>query len=66
MGVCIAPYIVQERIIALMEDLWFVINYLGDLLVITLGSSEEQLSKVDSNCLVSNTRFISASSHNPK
>ena len=46
MGVCIAPDIFQERMSALIDDLYFVRFYLDDLLVITLGSFEENLSKV--------------------
>ena len=38
MGVCIAPDIFQERMSALMDNLYFLRVYLGDFLVIRSGS----------------------------
>ena len=47
MGICIAPDIFQDRMSALMYDFEFAIVYLGDLLVITSGSFEDHLAKVE-------------------
>ena len=46
MGVCIAPYLFQEQMSALTEDLEFVIGYLDDFIIIISGSFEEHLAKV--------------------
>ena len=45
MGVWIAPYIFQERISALMEDLYFVIFCLEIFIIITSGPFGEHLAK---------------------
>ena len=47
MGVYIVPYIFQDRMSALMDDLEFARVYLGDLLVMTLGSFEDHLAKFE-------------------
>ena len=47
MGVCIAPDIFQEQVSALMENLEFVRIYLDGFLVITSGSFQEHLTKVE-------------------
>ena len=47
MGVCIVPDIFQERMSALMEDFEFVRFYLDNFLVITSGSFEDHVSKVE-------------------
>ena len=47
MGVCIAPYIFQEQMSALMDDLDFFRVYLENVLIITSGSFEENLAKVE-------------------
>ena len=46
MGFYIAPDIFQERMSALLETFNFVIFYTNDLIIITSGSFEEDLSKV--------------------
>ena len=47
MGLCIVPDIFQERLSALMEDFEFVRFYLDNFLVITSGSFEDHLAKVE-------------------
>ena len=47
MGVYIAPDIFQDKMIALMDYLDFIRVYINDFLVITLGSFEEHISKVE-------------------
>ena len=47
MGVCIAPDIFQEQMSALKDDLYFVRIYLDGLLVITPGSFDEHIAKVE-------------------
>ena len=44
MGVYIAPYLFQERMSALMDDLDFVRVYLEYLLTISSGSFQEHLA----------------------
>lgn len=48
MGLCNSPDIFQEKMSELMEGLNFVRTYIDDLLVITNGSFEDHLSKLDS------------------
>jgi hypothetical protein len=47
MGVCISPDIFQERMSTLMDDLKSVRVYIDDLLIVTSGSFEEHMVKVD-------------------
>ena len=47
MGVYIAPDIFQDKMIALMDYLDFIRVYINDFLVISLGSFEEHISKVE-------------------
>lgn len=47
MGVAGSPDIFQEKMSGLMEGLEFIRTYLDDLLIITNGSYEDHLSKVD-------------------
>ena len=47
MGVCIAPDIFQEQMSALVENLESVRFYIDYFLVVTPGSCEEDLSKVE-------------------
>ena len=47
MGVCISPDIFQERMSTLMDDLESVRVYIDDLLIVTSGSFEEHMVKVD-------------------
>ncbi len=47
MGLCNSPDIFQEKMSDLMRDLEFVRAYLDDLLVITKGSYEDHLQKLD-------------------
>jgi Reverse transcriptase (RNA-dependent DNA polymerase) len=48
MGLCNSPDIFQEKMSELMEGLQFVQTYIDDLLVITNGSFEDHLNKLDS------------------
>ena len=47
MGLCNSPDIFQEKMSGLMEDLEFVRAYIDDLLVITNGSYEDHLKKLE-------------------
>ena len=47
MGIACAPDIFQNEMATLMEELEFVRVYLDDLLVITKGSFEDHLEKLD-------------------
>ena len=47
MGLCNSPDIFQEKMSGLMEDLEFVRAYIDDLLVITSGSYEDHLAKLE-------------------
>ena len=47
MGVCIGPDIFQEKMSSLMDDLEFFRVYLEDFLVVTSGSFEDHLAKVE-------------------
>jgi Reverse transcriptase (RNA-dependent DNA polymerase) len=47
MGLCNSPDIFQEKMSELMEGLKFVRTYIDDLLVITNGSFEDHLTKLD-------------------
>jgi RNase H-like domain found in reverse transcriptase/Reverse transcriptase (RNA-dependent DNA polymerase) len=48
MGLCNSPDIFQEKMSELMEGLQFVRTYMDDLLVITNGSFDDHLNKLDS------------------
>ena len=47
MGLCNSPDIFQEKMSTLMQDLEYVRAYIDDLLVITNGSYEDHLAKLD-------------------
>ena len=47
MGIACAPDIFQNEMATLMEELEFVRVYLDDLLVISKGSLEDHLEKLD-------------------
>ena len=47
MGLCNSPDIFQEKMSTLMQDLEFVRAYIDDLLVITKGSLDDHLEKLD-------------------
>ena len=47
MGLCNSPDIFQEKMSELMQDLDFVRTYIDDLLVLTKGSYEEHLEKLE-------------------
>ena len=47
MGLCNSPDIFQEKMSTLMQDLEYVRAYIDDLLVITKGSFEDHLAKLD-------------------
>ncbi len=48
MGLCNSPDIFQEKVSELMEGLQFMQTYIDDLLVITNGSFEDHINKLDS------------------
>ena len=48
MGLCNSPDIFQEKMSSLMEDLEFVRAYIDDLLIITNGTYEDHMVKLDS------------------
>ena len=47
MGLCNSPDIFQEKMSKLMQDLDFVHTYINDLLVLTKGSFEDHLEKLE-------------------
>ena len=47
MGLCNSPDIFQEKMSSLMDGLEFVRTYIDDLLVISKGSWEDHLQKLD-------------------
>ena len=47
MGLCNSPDIFQERMSSLMQGLEYVRTYIDDLLVITKGSYEDHLNKLE-------------------
>ena len=47
MGLCNSPNVFQEKMSTLMQDLEFVRAYIDDLLVITKGSLDDHLEKLD-------------------
>ena len=47
MGLCNSPDIFQEKMSELMQDLDFVQTYIDDLLVLTKGSYEDHLEKLE-------------------
>ena len=47
MGLCNSPDIFQEKMSKLMQDLDFVRTYIDDLLVLTKGSYEDHLEKLE-------------------